>query len=182
MFITSLKPSYILIKSILEELQSDFCKNLKEFYQISLKHLPYLIDFSPLLMTDILDYFQSINGINVSIHGCNCCKTGIKVSKCVYLASMAVKREHTCTVGGHNHDILQQCISMFIPAEVWGLNQNKNCQNTCFCSSITYLHTRGEQKVCALAVNLFNDKRYQNDFWWFIDMMFGDLLIWCTRD
>ena len=57
----------------------------------------------------ILDNFQSINCINVSIHGCNCCKTGIEVSKCVYLACMAVKIEHT--VGGHNHDILQQCIS-----------------------------------------------------------------------
>ena len=32
------------------ELQSDFCKNLTEFYQISLKNLPYLTDFSPQLM------------------------------------------------------------------------------------------------------------------------------------
>ena len=31
------------------------------------------------------------------------------MSKCVYLACMAVKIEHT--VGGHNQDILQQCIS-----------------------------------------------------------------------
>ena len=31
------------------------------------------------------------------------------MSKCVCLACMAVKIEHT--VGGHNHDILQQCIS-----------------------------------------------------------------------
>ena len=29
--------------------------------------------------------------------------------KCVYLACLAVKIEHT--VGDHNHDILQQCIS-----------------------------------------------------------------------
>ena len=29
----------------------------------------------------------------------------IEVSKCVYLACMAVKIEHT--VGGHNHDVLQ---------------------------------------------------------------------------
>ena len=56
----------------------------------------------------ILDNFQSINRINVSIYGCNCCKTGIAVSKCVELSSMAVKIEHT--VAGHNHDILQQCI------------------------------------------------------------------------
>ena len=31
-------------------LQSDFCKNLTEFYQISFRNLPYLIDFSPQLM------------------------------------------------------------------------------------------------------------------------------------
>ena len=31
------------------------------------------------------------------------------MSKCVYLACMAVKIEHTG--GGHNHDTLQQCIS-----------------------------------------------------------------------
>ena len=54
----------------------------------------------------ILGYFQSINCINVSIYGGICCKTGIAVSKCVYLVSMAVKTEHT--VAGHNHDILQQ--------------------------------------------------------------------------
>ena len=30
------------------------------------------------------------------------------MSKCAYLASMAVKIEHT--VAGHYHDILQQCI------------------------------------------------------------------------
>ena len=52
----------------------------------------------------ILDYFQSINCINVSIHNINCFKTGIEASKCVYLASMTVKIEHT--VAGHNHDIL----------------------------------------------------------------------------
>ena len=34
---------------------------------------------------------------------------GVEVSKCVYLACMAVKLKHT--IGGHNHDILQQCIS-----------------------------------------------------------------------
>ena len=32
------------------ELQSIFCKNLTEFYQISLKNLPHLTDFSPQLM------------------------------------------------------------------------------------------------------------------------------------
>ena len=53
---------------------------------------------------NILDYFSSINCATESIHGCNCCKTGIEVSKCVYLACMAVKIERT--VDGHSHDIL----------------------------------------------------------------------------
>ena len=74
----------------------------------------------------ILDYFRSINCTNVSINGCNCCETGIKVSKCVYLACMAVKLEHT--VDGHNHDILQQCISDVYASQVWGLKQSKTCQ------------------------------------------------------
>ena len=29
----------------------------------------------------ILDNFQSINRINVYIHGCNCCKTGVDFTK-----------------------------------------------------------------------------------------------------
>ena len=45
-----------------------------------------------------------------------------------YLACMAVKIEHT--VGGHNHDILQQCISDE-PADVWDLIQSKSCQYIC---------------------------------------------------
>ena len=65
----------------------------------------------------ILDNFQSIKCTNLSIHGCNCCKTGIEVSKCVYLACTAVKIEST--VGGHNHDILQQCISDVYVSQVW---------------------------------------------------------------
>ena len=48
------------------------------------------------------------------------------MSKCVYLASMAVKIEHT--VDGHIHDILQQCISDVHASQVWGLNQSKTCQ------------------------------------------------------
>ena len=71
----------------------------------------------------ILAYFRSINCTNVSIHGCNCCKTGIEVSKCVYLACMAVKIEHT--VGGHNHDILQQCISDVYASQVWASTRVK---------------------------------------------------------
>ena len=39
-------------------------------------------------------------------------KTGIEVSKCVHLACMAVEIKHA--VGGHNHDILQQCISVYV--------------------------------------------------------------------
>ena len=38
------------------------------------------------------------------LRDCNCCKTGIEGSKCVSLASMAVKIEHT--VAGYDHDIL----------------------------------------------------------------------------
>ena len=71
----------------------------------------------------IIAYFRSINCTNISIHGCNCCKTGIEVSKCVYLACMAVKIEHT--VGGHNHDILQQCISYVYASQVWASTRVK---------------------------------------------------------
>ena len=53
-------------------------------------------------------------------------KTGIEVSKCLYLACLSVKIEHT--VDGHNHDILQQCISDVYANQVWGLNQSKTCQ------------------------------------------------------
>ena len=74
----------------------------------------------------ILDYFRSINCTTISIRGCNCCKTGIEVSKCLYLACMSVKIEHT--VDGHNHDILQQCISDIYALQVWCLNQSKTCQ------------------------------------------------------
>ena len=35
---------------MLGELQRDFCKNLTEFNQISLKILPYVTDVSPQLM------------------------------------------------------------------------------------------------------------------------------------
>ena len=98
----------------------------------------------------ILYYFRSINCTNVSIHGCNCCKTGIEVSKCVYLACMAVKIEHT--VGSHNHDMLQQCILMFMPAEVWGLNQSKHYQNICFCpSKLVCIHGKlKKNKLCSI--------------------------------
>ena len=42
--------------TIFEELQSDFCKNLTEFYQISLNNLHYLTDFSPKLMACMCQY------------------------------------------------------------------------------------------------------------------------------
>ena len=71
----------------------------------------------------ILAYFQSINCTNVSIHVCNFCKTGIKVSKCIYLAYMAVKIEYT--VGSHNNDILQQCISDVYASQVWASTRVK---------------------------------------------------------
>ena len=64
-----------------------------------------------ILVYDEKEYFRLFSKhqlYNVSIRGCNCCKTGIEASKCVYVAFMAVKIEHT--VAGHNHDILQQCI------------------------------------------------------------------------
>ena len=45
------------------------------------------------------------------------------MSKCVYLACMAVKIEHT--VDGHNHDILQQCISDVYASQVWNSTRVK---------------------------------------------------------
>ena len=51
---------------------------------------------------------------------------GIEVSKCVYLACMAVKIERT--VDGQYHDSLQQCISDVFASQVWGLKQSKTCQ------------------------------------------------------
>ena len=74
----------------------------------------------------ILDYFRSINCTNVSIRGCNCCKTDTEVSKCVYLACMPVKIEQT--VDSHNRDILQQCISDVYASQVWDLSQSKTCR------------------------------------------------------
>ena len=42
----------------LGDLQIDFCKNLTEFDQISLKNLPYLTDFCPQLMACMHKIFQ----------------------------------------------------------------------------------------------------------------------------
>ena len=46
------------------KLQSDFCKNCTEFYQISLKNLPCLTDFSPQLMA-----CMHLSKVNVSCLG-----------------------------------------------------------------------------------------------------------------
>ena len=88
----------------------------------------------------ILDNFQSINRINVSIHGCNCCKTGTDVSKCVYLASMAVRIEHR--VAGHNHDILQQCVFDVHNSRSMGPTTEQKPSKYMLFSIETYLHTR----------------------------------------
>ena len=96
-----------------------------------------------------LDYFQSINCINVFIHSCNCCKTGIEVSKCVYLTSMAVKIEHT--VAGYNHNILQQCIFDVHASLRTEPKRGKNCQNKCvfFPSKFIYIHGKvNTNKFC----------------------------------
>ena len=45
------------------------------------------------------------------------------MSKYVDLACMAVKIEHT--VGGHNHDILQQCISDIYASQAWASTRVK---------------------------------------------------------
>ena len=45
------------------------------------------------------------------------------MSKCVYLACVAVKIEYT--VGGHTHDILQQCISDVYASQVWASTRVK---------------------------------------------------------
>ena len=96
----------------------------------------------------ILDYFQSINCINVSIHGGNCCKTGIAVSKCVYLASMAVKIEHT--VAGHNHDILQQCIFDVHASRIMGPQPELKMPNICLSSlKLICIHGKlNKNKLC----------------------------------
>ena len=52
------------------------------------------------------------------------------MSKCVYLACMAVKIEHT--VGGHSHDILQQCISYVYARQVWASTRVKLAKTYAF--------------------------------------------------
>ena len=59
-------------------------------------------------------------------------KTGIEVSKCVHLACMAVEIKHA--VGGHNHDILQQCISVYVSRSM-GPQPEYKLPKYYFCSS-----------------------------------------------
>ena len=54
-----------MLLTILGEIQSDFCKNLTEFYQISLKNLPYLADFSPQLMACMREWGVGTEGLGV---------------------------------------------------------------------------------------------------------------------
>ena len=72
------------------------------------------------------------------------------MSKCVYLACIAVKIEHT--VDGHNHGILQQYISDVYASQVWDLNQSQNCQNICFCpSKLICMHGKlNKNKFCSI--------------------------------
>ena len=69
------------------------------------------------------------------------------MSKCVHLACMAVKTEHT--VGGHNHDILQQCISDVYACQVWTSTRVKQYM---LLSVETYLHAReiNKNKFCSI--------------------------------
>ena len=67
------------------------------------------------------------------------------MSKCVYLACMAVKIEHT--VDGHNHHILQQCITGIYASQVWGLNQSKTCQIYAFVHPNLFACTENKIKI-----------------------------------
>ena len=65
----------------------------------------------------------------------NCCQAGgIELSKCVCLASMGVKIEHTVCV---QIKVLffSKCISDDHVYRNIGHNQSQNCENLCFCSS-----------------------------------------------
>ena len=69
------------------------------------------------------------------------------MSKCVYLACMAVKIENT--VGGHNHDILQQCISDVYASQVWASTRVKLAKIYAF---VHYLHAWkiNKNKFCSI--------------------------------
>ena len=67
------------------------------------------------------------------------------MSKYVYLACMAVKIEHA--VDGHNHDILQQCISDVYASQGWGLKQSKTCQIYAFVHQNLFACTENYMKI-----------------------------------
>ena len=73
-----------------------------------------------------VNYFRSISYINICISAYNWCQTGIEVPKCVYLASTAVKIEHT--VDGQNYDWFRNASLMFMRAEKIVLNHSKNAK------------------------------------------------------
>ena len=53
---------------------------------------------------------------------------------CIF-SSCGCKNRTFSSDGGHNYDILKQCISDVYASRNMGLYQNKNCQNICFCPS-----------------------------------------------
>ena len=61
------------------------------------------------------------------------------MSKCVYLACMAVKIEHT--VDGHNHDIFNSASLMFMSAK-YGASTRVKLAKYMLLSIETYLHAR----------------------------------------
>ena len=63
-----------------------------------------------------------------------------QVSKYVYSACMAVKIEHT--IAGHNHDILQQCISDVLYQPKYRASTRVKIAKLLLLSIETYLHTR----------------------------------------
>ena len=67
------------------------------------------------------------------------------MSKCLYLACMFVKIEHT--VDGHNHDILQQCISDVYASQSMCLTQSKTCQIYAFVHRNLFAWTENYIKI-----------------------------------
>ena len=58
---------------------------------------------------------------------------------------MAVKIEHT--VGGHSHDILQQCISDVYASQIWDLNQSTTCRIYAFVHQNLFARTENYIKL-----------------------------------
>ena len=62
--------------------------------------------------------------MNICIRGYNCCQTdGIELSKCVYLASMGVKIEHTA--GVQNKDFFQNAYLMVMSTKTMATTKVK---------------------------------------------------------